>query len=119
MIRERLNDSECDRIAEQTAQPRLSITIFLYRASLSRFRNSGNVEWTLWCRAKQRAAHRRGNGPGRARNASHWRITATVLVRVIPNGSRKTALKFNAQQLARKASRLDSAGIYLDLAGFW
>ena len=43
---------------------------------------------------------------------------ATVLVRVIPNGSRKTALKFNAQQLARKASRLDSAGIYLDLAGF-
>ena len=44
MIRERLNDCECDGIAEQTAQPRLSITVFLHRASLSRFRNSGNVE---------------------------------------------------------------------------
>ena len=37
MIRERLNDRECDRIAEQTAQPRLSITVFLHRGFLITF----------------------------------------------------------------------------------
>jgi hypothetical protein len=45
VICERLNDRECDGIAEQTAQPRLPITVFLHRASLSHVcRNSGNVK---------------------------------------------------------------------------
>jgi hypothetical protein len=57
-----------------------------------------------------------GNGPGRAGNSSHRRIIATVLVGVILNVSRKTALKLNAQQL-RRALGFDSAGI-TGLSGF-
>jgi len=52
-----------------------------------------------------------GNGPVRGGNASHWRTTATVLVRVILNVSAQDALKLNARQFAQSTT-FDSAGIY-------
>jgi hypothetical protein len=111
MIREGLNDCECDGIAEQTAQPRLSITVFLHRASLSRFRNSGNVEMNTVMSSPNSAQLTGGNEPVRGGNASHRRIIATVIVRMIPNVSRKAALKLNARQLAQSAT-IRSPGIY-------
>src|SRR4029079_18677584 len=94
MISERLNDCECDGIAEQTAQPRLSITVFLHRAPISRFRNSGNVIWA-WSSAQCQALNN----------------NTTVFVRVILNVGSQDALKLNVQQLGRSAT-IRSPGIY-------
>ena len=44
VLGQQLNDCERNRIAEQAAQTRLSVAILFHAASLSRFRNSGNVE---------------------------------------------------------------------------
>ena len=44
------------------------------------------------------------NGAWSNRQCHPPKITVTVLVRMIPNVSRKAALKLNAQQLARSAT---------------
>jgi hypothetical protein len=44
IIYQQFNDCECYRIAEQAAQTRLPIAILFHAPSLSRFRNSENVE---------------------------------------------------------------------------
>jgi hypothetical protein len=43
-LQQQLSDCECHRIAEQAAQTRLPVAVLFHAASLSRFRNSENVE---------------------------------------------------------------------------
>jgi hypothetical protein len=42
-----LNDGEGNRIAEQAGQARLPVALLFHAASLSRFRNSENVEMSI------------------------------------------------------------------------